>query len=91
MDLTSQLSSTAVATVYDVGVARRLAALLNSALVPAEAVSRSSATVGPLTWEVRVPAVAAEQARLILAPSVLSDAELNYLATHVLPGGDEGK
>ena len=77
-----------VASVYDEGTAHSLAALLNAEYVPAEVVAGSQAIGEACVWEVRVPSVRSECARLLLAPSVLSEAELNYLATGILPGND---
>jgi hypothetical protein len=88
MELTSQSSWIVVASVYDVSVAHSLADLLNAELVPAEVIAGSQVIGEARVWEVRVPAVTSERARLLLAPSLLSEAELNYLATGTLPGND---
>lgn len=88
MELTSQSSWIVVASVYDVSVAHGLADLLNAELVPAEVVAGSQVIGEARVWEVRVPSVTSERARLLLAPSLLSEAELNYLATGILPGND---
>jgi hypothetical protein len=88
MDLTSQSSWIVVASLYDMGTAHSLAALLNAELVPAEVIAGFQVIGEARVWDVRVPSVTAERARLLLAPSLLSDAELNYLATGILPGND---
>jgi hypothetical protein len=88
MGITSQSGWTVVASVYDASTARSLAALLNPELVPAEVVAGSQVIGGARAWEVRVPSATSERARLLLAPSVLSEAELTYLATGALPGND---
>jgi hypothetical protein len=91
MALTPQSSRIVVASVYDISTARSLAALLNAELVPAEVVAGSQVIGGARVWEVKVPSVMSERARLLLAPSLLSDAELNYLATGALSGDDAAK
>ena len=77
-----------VASVYDISTAHSLAALLNAELVPAKAVAGSQVIGEARVWEVKVPSAMSERARLLLAPSLLSDAELNYLATGALTGDD---
>ena len=88
MGVTSQSPLIVVAAVYDLCTAHSLAALLNAELVPAEVVASFQVIGEARVWEVRVPLASAERARLLLAPSLLSDAELNYLATGVLAGDD---
>jgi hypothetical protein len=88
MDLTAQSTWIVVASVYDVSIAHSLAALLNAELVPTEVVAGSRVIGEARVWEVRVPSVISERARLLLAPSLLSEAELDYLATGTLPGND---
>jgi hypothetical protein len=88
MDLTSQSSQIVVAAVYDISTARSLAALLHAELVAAEVVAGTQVMGEARVWEVRVPPAMSERARLLLAPSLLSDAELNYLATGALSGND---
>ncbi len=88
MVLASRSVPVVVAAVYDLGTAQRLAALLNAEFVPAE-IAPGSHVIGEVrVWEVRVPSASSERARLLLAPSILSEAELNYLATGVLAGND---
>jgi hypothetical protein len=90
MELASKSGWIVVASLYDIYTAHSLAALLNAELVPAE-VGEGSRGIGEARlWEVRVPSPAAERTQLLLAPSVLSDAELGYLylATGTLPGTD---
>ena len=88
MDVNSQSCWTVVASIYDISTAHRLAALLNAELVPTEVVAGFQVIGEARVWEVRVPSVVSERARLLLAPSVLSEAELDYLATGVLTGND---
>jgi hypothetical protein len=91
MGLASKSTPIVVAAVYDVGAAHSLAALLNAERVPAEVVAGSQAMGEARVWEVRVAPAVSERARLLLAPSILSDAELDYLATGNLAGNDAGK
>ena len=79
------------ASVYDEGVAYSVAALLNAELVPTEVVAGSHLIGEARTWEVRVPSQMSERVRLILAPSVLSEAELDYLAVGTLPGHEDAQ
>ena len=88
MNLTSQSSQIVVASLYDISAAQSLAALLNAELVPAEVIAGSQVIGGARVWDVTVPSTMLERARLLLAPSLLSDAELNYLATGALTGND---
>ncbi len=88
MELTSLSVPVVVAAVYDLGTAQSLAALLNAELVPAEIAPGPHVIGEARVWEVRVPSKSSERARLLLAPSILSEAELNYLATGVLVGND---
>lgn len=88
MGVTSRSGSIVVASVYDASTARSLAALLNAELVPAEVVAGSQVIGEAHVWEVRVPPVVSERARLLLTPSLLSEAELDYLATGALTGND---
>jgi hypothetical protein len=88
MDLTSQSSWVVVASVYDVSTAHSIAALLNAEVVPTEVVAGPRVIGEARIWEVRVPSVVSERARLLLAPSLLSEAELNFLATGTFPGND---
>jgi|HubBroStandDraft_5_1064220.scaffolds.fasta_scaffold1517431_1 hypothetical protein len=88
MDLTSPSGWVVVASIYDASTAHGVAALLDAELVPSEVVAGSKTIGGAPVWEVRVPSVMSERARLLLAPSVLSEAELNYLATGTLTGND---
>jgi hypothetical protein len=73
-----------VATIFDARVARRLAALLEDELIPAEVLSDSSQR-----WYVLVPSDYADRACVILRSSELSEAELSYLAVGEL-GSDHG-
>jgi hypothetical protein len=59
---------------------------LNAELVPTEVVAGSRVIGEARIWEVTVPSVISERARLLLAPSLLSEAELDYLAAGTLPG-----
>ena len=88
MDLTSQSGRIVVASVYDMSTAYSLAALLNAELISAEVVAGSKVIGEARIWEVKVPSAMSECARLLLAPSILSDAELNFLATGALAGDD---
>jgi hypothetical protein len=88
MGLTSRSAPVVVAAVYDLGAAQSLAALLNAELVPAEIAPGSRVIGETRVSEVRVPSTSSERARLLLAPSLLSEAEFNYLATGVLAGND---
>ena len=88
MNLTSQSNQIVVASLYDISAAQSLAALLNAELVPAEVIAGSQVIGGARVWDVTVPSTMLERARLLLAPSLLSDAELNYLATGALTGND---
>lgn len=73
-----------VASVFDAGVAYRLAALLEDEQIPVEVISDCA-----LRWDIRVPSNLVAPARVILESSRLSDAELSYLATGTL-GGESG-
>jgi hypothetical protein len=91
MGLTSQSSSVVVASIHDVGVARGVASLLTAQHIHAEVVAGASGISGARVWDVKVPSVLSERARLILTPTVLSEAELNYLAAGALPNEDTTK
>ncbi|HUX72643.1 MAG TPA: hypothetical protein VMV25_01960 [Steroidobacteraceae bacterium] len=88
MGLNSRASWIVVASVYDMSTANSLAALLNAQLVPAEVIAGSQVIGEARVWEVRVSSAMSERARLLLAPSLLSDAQLNYLATGASTGND---
>jgi hypothetical protein len=88
MGITSQSGWVVVASVYDASTAQSLPALLNAELVSTQIVAGAQVIGGARAWEVRVPSTASERARLLLAQSLLSEAELNYLATGTLPGND---
>jgi hypothetical protein len=88
MDATSTFVWQPVALLYDETAAHTLAALLEAEAVPTQ-VRRDSKLIGDtLGWEVCVPAAMLPRAQELLAPSRITDGELQYLATGVLAGDD---
>jgi hypothetical protein len=86
MSVSSRSKWTSVASFYDAAVAHTLATLLNDEAVPTQVTSVLSPIGETLIWAVSVQADTLEHARSLLERSRFADAELEYLATGVLPG-----
>jgi hypothetical protein len=86
MSVTSRSGWTSIVSLYDAGAAHTLAALLNDEGVSTQVTSESRLIGETLIWEVSVQDDTLERAHNLLEQSRFADAELEYLATGVLPG-----
>ena len=80
-----------VATFSDVASAHVMVALFRGEGVPAEVVSDTSLLGEARRSEVRVPPALARRARWLMSQAQFTDAELTFLATGELKGGDNAE
>ena len=88
---TSNLVWDIVATFPDVPSAHAMAALFRAEGVPAEVVSDTSLLGEARRCEIRVPSELAHRARWLMSQAQFTDAELTFLATGELDGGDNAE
>jgi len=88
MASTSNFAWNVVATFSDVPSAQALATLFRAEGVPVEVVSDTSLLGEARCCEIRVPAELAHRARWLMSQAQFTDAELTFLATGKLEGGD---
>lgn len=80
-----------MATFSDVPSAQALATLFRAEGVPVEVVSDSSLLGEARCCEIRVPSELAHRARWLMSQAEFTDAELTFLATGELEGGNNGE
>jgi hypothetical protein len=91
MSSTSNLAWDVVATFSDVPSAQTIAALFRAEGVPVEVVSDTSLLGEARRCEIRVPSELAHRARWLISQAQFTDAELTFLATGELEGGDNAE
>jgi hypothetical protein len=91
MSMTSNSGWDVVVTFSDVPSAHAMAVLFRAEGVPAEVVSDTSLLGEARRCEIRVPSELAHRARWLMSQAQFTDAELTFLATGELEGGDNAE
>jgi hypothetical protein len=91
MSSTSNSAWDVVVTLSDVPSAHVMAVLFRAEGVPAEVVSDASLLGEARRCEIRVPSELAHRARWLMSQAQFTDAELTFLATGEMEGGDSAE